>query len=117
MPQVTLEVTSNILETFTPALWAQKIHDNLLTSGQFQIADLKTRVLKIDDYVIADNDDARSFVHLTCAILTGRSVDVRQNLGRKLYHVLCEVFSESKQKQICDISVEIREMEKETYFK
>ena len=55
------------------------------------------------------------FAHCTVCILTGRSQELRHKMSLDLYNVMVESFAESLGTGLASVTLEIREMERETY--
>lgn len=115
MPHLTLEYTENISE-FAPLPVLQEMIQFLVQSSQFEEIDIKTRAVELSTYCVGQDPESRGFVHVRLAILSGRSLDVRQQLSSGLLEVLrlrlppCE----GLHLQLC---VEILEIERESYAK
>lgn len=57
------------------------------------------------------------FAHLTVAILTGRPMELRRRMAEGMLRVLREHLTMSLEADEVSVSVELREMERETYLK
>jgi 5-carboxymethyl-2-hydroxymuconate isomerase len=57
------------------------------------------------------------FVHLEVAVLAGRSVEMRRAMAHGLYNKVKEFFHESLKAGRIGITLEVREMDPETYRK
>lgn len=82
MPHVTVEYTNNLFSLDTGKI-LQKLNAALAASGNFEEADIKSRAIKLDDYVVGTSADtrARGFLHLRLAILSGRTDTVKKQLS------------------------------------
>lgn len=56
------------------------------------------------------------FAHCTVCVLTGRPLELRKRITEGIARVLRENFTESLEANEVSITVELREMEKETYI-
>jgi 5-carboxymethyl-2-hydroxymuconate isomerase len=117
MPQVTLEYTANI---------PQEIHARDLFSGLHQtIADVlgisvnncKSRALRLDAYHIGKGEAQNAFVHLDVRFLAGRPLDVKQEVGQQCLSLLRAYFEPSLAALELQITVEVRDVQRQTYFK
>lgn len=57
------------------------------------------------------------FAHLTVAILSGRPLDLRRRIGEGMSRILHEQLTESLEAGEVSITVEVREMDRDTYIK
>lgn len=57
------------------------------------------------------------FAHLTVAILSGRPLELRQRIAEGLSRILHEHLAESLAANEVSVTVELREMDRETYVK
>jgi len=82
MPHVTLQYTNNVFSLDTGKILL-KLNAALAASGHFQEADIKSRAIKLDDYVVGTDADtrARGFLHVRLAILSGRTDPVKKQLS------------------------------------
>lgn len=90
-----------------------------ITEGNFDADQCKCRSHSFDEYLVGFPDQSSaSFLHLTIKILSGRTLEARKKLSAQVIEFAKKTFEELKlQSQRCDISIDIVEMEKETYQK
>ena len=117
MPHFLLECSDNIVETIDPKDFFPALHELLIGSGPFNLQEIKSRVIRHQEYFIADGAPDKAFVHLTLSILEGREIGLQKTVGKKVLEFLKERFQASAQKRELALSLEIREMSRETYFK
>ena len=118
MPQLTLEYTKNIDDgTLDVGEVLGELHRVLADHGGIDIASFKSRAHRLNDYRIGDGDPQNAFVHLEVALLNGRSLELRQALGQRCLDVLEGRFSNSFTIWKMQITVEMRDMEREAYLK
>jgi len=87
MPHLTLEYTAN-LQGFDAAACLAALNEALLASGQFEGIDVKSRAIALDTFRIGREDGGHAFLHAKAAILSGRSLEIRQALSAALLAVL-----------------------------
>ena len=119
MPHLIIEHSSNISQEPVIALQhdIQKIMSE--SEGGFTIERCKTRSFSFDKYFVgALSHNESSFIHITLKILSGRSVEVRSSLSDKILCYLDQfVSNQNLNTKRCDISVDIAEMNIDTYSK
>jgi len=117
MPHFILEYSDNILEEIKPNDVFQKLHQILVEHGPFNLSDIKSRAVKHQDYYVSDGNPSNAFVHLKLSIFKGRELSIRQTVGDMLLEFLKNQFARSYQQLRCSITVEVNEIDTDTYFK
>jgi len=117
MPHILVEISDNIVEEFEPKELLRELNQTLDSVESFRIADIKGRLVRHSDYVVAGNEKDQAFVHLHLSALAGRSKEVKTEAGAKLLECIQKRFSKSAQEKDCAFSIEIRDMDKEFYLK
>lgn len=117
MPHFVLEYSDNILEKVDYEDFFKKLHTLLADVGPFNLSDIKSRAIRHQQFYVANGQELNAFVHLTLSIFKGRDLSIRQAVGEKILAFLKEEFARSFEKLNCSYTVEVKEMDKETYFK
>lgn len=117
MPHIIVEYSPNIVEKVDFNAFFRNMHEALMELGAFKLADIKSRARVCEEYFVADGDPRNAFVHIEFALFGGRDLSVRQKTAERLMELLKETFGDSLEALICTLSVEVREMETETYLK
>lgn len=119
MPHLIIEHSANISKSSITNL--QKNIQNIMSvvEGNFDPDQCKARALSFDDYLVGLTDQTTSsFIHITLKVLTGRTVQIRKNLAEKILEFSREFLLDLKLPgKRHEISVDIVEMERETYQK
>ena len=119
MPHLIIENSANISKSSIINL--QKNIQNIMSvvEGNFDPDQCKARALSFDDYLVGLTDQTTSsFIHITLKVLTGRTVQIRKNLAEKILEFSREFLFDLKLLgKRHEISVDIVEMERETYQK
>jgi 5-carboxymethyl-2-hydroxymuconate isomerase len=117
MPHLTLEYSANLAETpETKTLFAE-LHAALVEFQPIKLADIKSRAIRCENYHIGAGSPESVFIHLTVKILAGRSIEERRKMSQRMLGLLEKLFAQSLANQPCDITVDICEMERNTYGK
>ncbi len=115
MPHLTIEYTDNLHHVQAePLLLA--LNRALLDSGQFDEPDIKSRALRLQAYRTGTSPQPRAFVHAQLAILSGRSVETKQQLSASLLRVL-QSACEGAGVPSVQLSVDVQDMERACYAK
>ncbi len=117
MPHFILEYSDNLLGKIDHGHLFRNLHRLLVENGPFQMSDIKSRAVAHEDFYISDGNDANAFIHLTLSIFKGRELDIQQRVGKKLLAFLKKEFDRSNAALKCSITVEIKEINTDTYFK
>jgi 5-carboxymethyl-2-hydroxymuconate isomerase len=117
MPHIRLEYTDNINITTNFDDLFKNLHRVLVEYGDIDINNCKSRAIKLDRYLIADDQTNSSFIHLDVRIFSGRSKEVIRNIGEHFKSVLVENFVKDKARDNVQITIEVQEIKKENYFK
>ena len=121
MPHIIVEYSSDIQKSSIEQI--QKQIQKIISSikdGNFDFDHCKTRSISYDDYFLGglESKDS-SFVHVTIKILAGRSVEIKQQIGSQTIDFLKDFIEneESLQTFQTDLSVDVVEMDRDTYIK
>ena len=117
MPHFILEYSDNLLEEIDHRHLFRNLHRLLVENGPFQMSDIKSRAVAHEDFYISDGNDANAFIHLTLSIFKGRELDIQQRVGNELLAFLENEFARSYKELKCSITVEIKEINTDIYFK
>ncbi len=117
MPHIVLEYSENVLEQVDFKDFFNRLHSLLIENGPFKLEDIKSRAIPHPFFYVADGKESNGFVHLTLSILKGRDLSLRQALAEKILLFLKQEYARSYGELNCSISVEIKELDGDTYRK
>jgi 5-carboxymethyl-2-hydroxymuconate isomerase len=117
MPHLTLEYSDNLPAPVDLGALFARLHEALVEIGSFRLADLKSRAVPQPRFRVGAGSPESVFVHLTVAIFAGRAPAQQQEIGERLLVILKATFEPAWLGRPCDITVELREMRREGYFK
>ncbi len=117
MPQLTLEYTDNIQQKIDFSEVYREMHGVLFDVGGIPLENCKSRAIRRSDYFIGKGESNEAFVHVEVAFLTGRALELKQEIGRRVLQILEKCYSQPLSAHNLQITVEIRELAKELYFK
>ncbi len=117
MPHAILEYSANILDDADfPHMFA-RLHQLLAETGKCRLDDIKSRAIGCEHFRVGDGDPRNAFAHLTILVLEGRDPEALQALGEACLELMQEFYALSLEAQRCDLTVEIRPMRRDGYFK
>lgn len=117
MPHLILEYSNNLPEPVDFQALFRSLHAALAETGSVDPAILKSRAFAHDVFRVGAGAPEGVFVHLTVLLLSGRELASQQRIGERLLAVLRESLARTWAERPCDLTVEVREMRRETYFK
>ncbi len=120
MPHIIVEHSSDISEK-NIADFLPKIQQEMekIQGGNFSVEACNSRTLSFKNYFIgAKNQEKSAFLHITIKILAGRSLEIKQELAQKIAKITGDFLKlQNITKDRTNLSVDIVDMEKETYQK
>lgn len=120
MPHIIVEHSKDIEKNSVKELQVEiKKIMNSLIEGNFDPDQCKCRAISFDEYFVGQPDQSTSsFIHITIKILSGRTLEVRKKLAQMSGDFAQKIFEELKLPSTrCDISVDIVEMDRDSYKK
>jgi 5-carboxymethyl-2-hydroxymuconate isomerase len=117
MPQLTLEYTDNVVDSVNFDLLFSQLHAILSEVAGIRVENCKSRAVRCCDYRVGAGEAGGAFVHVEVAILAGRPLATRQEIGRRMLEALRGAYADTLADRALQITVEVRDMEKALYFK
>jgi 5-carboxymethyl-2-hydroxymuconate isomerase len=117
MPHLTLEYTANLEATPpTPALMLS-LHRMLEEVAGIKVGNCKSRWRRVEEWVVADGAPGGAFVHLGMRFLEGRPQKTIGAVGPAALEILKGHFTPAPDGTRLQITVEVEEIRKASYFK
>ncbi|WP_306600288.1 5-carboxymethyl-2-hydroxymuconate Delta-isomerase [Geothrix sp. 21YS21S-2] len=117
MPHTTLEYTSTIAEQPDFQAFWEQLHQFLSEECPFNLKDIKSRAYRCEEFRMAGGGRDLAFVHLTILVLEGRDPAVLAKVGNGALDLLKVHFARTLETQQADLTVEVRDMRRDGYFK
>jgi 5-carboxymethyl-2-hydroxymuconate isomerase len=117
MPHLTLEYTANLSGTPPTPELLLSIHGLLNAVAGIRPENCKSRWREVDEWVVGFGDSRSAFVHLDLRFLEGKPLDVQQAVGEGVLDILKAHFLPEPPGLDLQITVEVQEIRKPTYFK
>lgn len=117
MPHLTLEHTAPLPAPVDVRAVLAALHGALAALGIFRLEEIKSRAVEQRLTCVGAGAPTAVFVHLTVAILSGREADVRKRISDTCLAALRQHFAPVYDHYPCDLTVEVREMERGSYGK
>ncbi len=116
MPHLTLQYTHNVEGIRFSELFSD-LHQGLARVGEIDVNNCKSRAIRLDDYYVADGNGQEGFAHLQILLLEGRSVALSRDIGEHCLEVLRRHVESAVPGVAVQLSLEVRDMRRETYLK
>ncbi len=117
MPHITIEVSPELTD-FDSHRALERVNRALADSGQFDDADIKSRVLRLREVRIGAAGAPQGFVHATLRLLAGRNQATRAVLSATLLEALVDSLPASADgPRSVQVSVDVVEMDRSAYAK
>ena len=117
MPHLTLEYTSNVAGSPPTPELLLNLHGLLNAVAGIRPENCKSRWREVDGWVVGAGDADSAFVHLDLRFLEGRPLEVQQAVGEGALEILRAHFLPAPPGVDLQITVEVHEIRKATYFK
>lgn len=113
MPHIIIEYTNNLEDKVKESDLLSLVHKSAINSGLFLPAAIKTRLRKLDEYLIGNNPKSTgSFIHISVSLLEGRIPEQKFGLSNSLHKILKANFPSTD-----SLTVDVRDMVKTSYSK
>ena len=117
MPHCILEYSNNIVDQPDFRKLLLEVHEFLVSTGQFKLADIKSRVLCHDIFVIGDGASDRAFVTMNVCMLGGRDDSVKTTVSKGVLQLLGMHFPRTFAEKRCSITARITDIHRDSYGK
>ena len=117
MPHLTLEYTANLSGTPPTAEMFLDIHRVLASVAGIRPENCKSRWREVEAWVVGYGNSGSAFVHLDIRFLEGRPQDVQRAVGEGVLEILTNHFRTEGSETDLQITIEVQEIRKATYFK
>ncbi len=116
MPIITLEYTSNLSIDKKIRPFLLEAHNILVDVIKTDLRTCRSKIIKIDDYVIGNGDSKNASIVLTIRMLPGRSDETKHQLGKILLDKIHRDFSDEITKHDTQVRVYLTETDKKHYY-
>jgi len=110
VPHCIFEYSANIADEPEWPQIMKKVHEGLISTGQFAAGDIKSRVIRHDSFLIGNGEQDQSFVTLNLQILDGRSDEFKREIAAMALEILVAAFPKSLAGQRCSITVQVNDI-------
>lgn len=112
MPNLVMEYAEPVAERVNISGLLTDLHQTLLECGLFVPEAVKSRSYPCQDWLVGEDGDIATFIHIEMSMLSGRSAEVKRDLSRLLMVVL-----EQHAATINSLTINIRDMDSDCFLK
>jgi len=116
MPHIHLETTADLFENANIPDILEALVSTLSGFETIDSASVKAYHLLRSNWCMGSRAPA-GFAHCTVSILAGRPPELRKSIAQGMYQVMREHFAMSLEESAVSLTLEVREMDRETYQK
>jgi len=116
VPHLVLEYSANVTQEVDWSGLFSRLHRAVADAGA-PLGGCKSRAVCHEAYHVADGQAGSAFVHLTLGLLAGRTDEVKAALTGRCLQLLVEEYRPSLESLDVQISVELRDLHRESYQK
>ena len=117
MPHFIAEYSANIKDDIDFQEFFGQVNTFLGNTGVFPLGGIRSRAIRMDDYVIADAQHDYAFIHMTLKVGAGRDLETRQRVAEELFTLIDAYFKPLKDKRLLAVSFEMTELDPVLNFK
>lgn len=116
MPQITVEFSQVLSQSFDRRAFALALHPMAAELIGSALPSFKTRFTAIDEGVIGDGDDRHAMVHVDFRLLSGRPAELKRRLGTAVLELARAHVTPVAGLDI-QVTVEVRDLDRAHYHK
>lgn len=117
MPHITLSYSANLAPFDDLRGLFDTLHRSLAKMTGLNLEFFKSRALQCDQFFVGDGAVDQAFAHLEILIFPGRPVELRRAINEAAMAILSERLRPLSQDLTVQITVDLGELDKETYQK
>ena len=117
MPHQVIEYSANLARIVDIDGLVTALHETAAGIDALPLGGLRTRAVAREHYRIADGHADNAFVNVYLRLAPGRSFEVRQAAGQKLFAALCDYLEATYSTSPLAISYEIQELDADLRWK
>ncbi|GAA2928339.1 isomerase [Streptomyces enissocaesilis] len=111
MPQITVDYSDSLADTFDRRSFALALHPLVADIVDTRLAACKTRFRRTDDTVVAEEATGNALVHIGIALLPGRTPEVKAKLSAAALDLVAQYVRPVDGTAEPHLSAEVRDLE------
>ena len=110
MPHFIMEYSANLEQDVDIPALMRVIHREAIDTGVFPKGGIRTRAIRCDHVLIADEDPENSFIHLTAKVGVGRDMDTLKAAADRVFEVFTQFLAPTFEKRYLSVGFEMTEL-------
>lgn len=111
MPHFIVEYSGNLHDRLDFQPLFKALHEYVVSTGAFPIGGVRSRAIRCDDFRVADGRDDFAFLNLNLKIGHGRDMDLKKEVAKRVFEILCNWMEPITDNGYCQISFELTELD------
>lgn len=112
MPHIVIETSKNVAEAVNRTALVEDAH-NALAKELGEAIRIKTRLMVAEEVVVGDEGTSGAMMHVTLLLLEGRDVPTKQQYSGAILEAVKPHLADIAG---CKLTLEVRDMDKDTYI-
>lgn len=117
MPHFTMEYSANLDEAVDFPALCKAVHENILSTGLFELGALRVRALRAEAYAVADLLPENGFIDMSFRIGKGRSEAEKRATGEAIFATVTTFLAPLFETPHFALTLEIREIDPDLSWK
>ena len=118
MPHTIIEHSFAISKTQLDSMMLTINQNIAKNEGNFDISQCKARSVFCENFVVGEGAYSQDFMHITIKIMSGRTLEVKQNLAANLFKIVSNFLTQNNlSNSQTALSLDIVDIVRETYQK
>ncbi len=114
MPHIIVEYSKNLGDVINVSKLVYEMHDALAEQEGIEKSRIKARAIECNYVAVGERGSRGHKLHATLLLLDGRENKTKKKYGDVLHNMMKSYVG--KRVEYCAITLEIRDMDKETYY-
>jgi len=111
VPHLIVEYSANLEKNLDLDGLLDRLYEAAIETGMFPLGGIRIRAYRAERYRIADCEPDNAFVHVTALVGSGRPLDRREQVSKRLFDVLCAALEPVSATSPLAISFNMREFD------
>lgn len=113
MPHIVIEISSNLKDRIDVEGLLDDVHAAALKTGAFAPSAIRTRLIVVDHFRVADGAPDNAFLHAVLRMRPGRSREAKLSIGETIFGAICSRLAPAFESSPLGMTFEIQEIDTE----
>lgn len=116
MPHFIVEYSENLEDKLDFQKLFKRLHEYVISTGQFPIGGVRSRAIKVDHFRVADGREDFALLNLNLKIGHGRDMALKREVAKNVFAILSEWMKPVTDERYVQISFELTELDPELKY-